>query len=634
MTIRVIAAVVDTKQLRLYKEDGSTVDIPQGDARLAQLLEQCKPLSNPKAFRLPVNGSGQAYVEVQFEVPEKVRENAFGDYEKKAGGFTKFFRVVKTKISHLFGDGQVDDTPVAHVTPTQFGELPILELDAPVSAPETPKIDAAIADIMAHAEPVSSETFDDNDTTENHTIVAVTDNGKGKVVAVPGVEALKGHVAHAIKLGNTKGMDAFLKRLGAAISQRGHSVQDVLRFMERGDLPVADDGCIIAYKVLRSTNKVDNSPLGQGIFVDCHTGKVEQRVGSFVTQSIDLIRQDKSQCGTGLHIARRAYLRSFGGDIIVMVKIRPEDVIVVPEGEPDKMRVKGYHILAKIPKDEHVKLRSNEAMVGTNALKLLTMAIAGDHIDIIETVEITSASGGSFTRIPVETSKNYVPSVKKETPKTAPIPEPMKKVEPVLDAPRVDPKAVAKEIEAKKAEAPKTKAQEARELYTNGKITELNAFKKKAKKSWEALGFSHEEIVLLAGSKGELITSPVTNGQPAVQPAPVQEKIPNKKTHAAIKEVRDGKAKKTGTVAETMKELNKPTSKKKKETKPVATPTPTLTGTRAEVARILFDQAVAGDKSRWGTLWRHQKDCKKSWKILGFTDREVERIKVNKPDHI
>ena len=591
MTIRVIAAVVDTKQLRLYKEDGSTVDILQGDARLAQLLEQCKPLSNPKAFRLPVNGSGQAYVEVQFEVPEKVRENAFGDYEKKAGGFTKFFRVVKAKIGHLFGDGQIDDTPVAHVAPTQLGELPTLGLGTSISAPETPKIDAAIADIMTHAEPVSSETFDDNDTTENHTIVAVTDNGKGKVVAVPGVEALKGHVAHATKLGNTKGMDAFLKRLAAFITQREHTVQDVLKFMERGDLPVADDGCIIAYKVLKTPDNAETA----NVFVDCHSGKIKQRVGSYVCQDEKLVDPSRrTECSTGLHIARRGYLGSFGGNIIVMVKIRPEDVIAVPYGDPNKIRVKGYHILAKIPSNEHSKLRSNTAMTDSNALKLLTMAIAGDHIGIIEEVRVTEARGGGVVITPMNAEKVHQPSLKKDTAKTAPIPEPMKKIEPVLDAPKVDPKAVAKEVEAKKAEAPKTKAQEARELYINGKITELNAFKKKAKKSWETLGFSHEEIVLLAGSNGELVT-----------------------------------------VAETMKELNKPTpTPKKKETKPVATPAPTLTGTRAEVARTLFDQAVAGDKSRWGTLWRHQKDCKKSWKILGFTDREIERIKVNKPDHI
>ncbi len=605
MTIRVIAAIVNTKQLRLYKEDGSTVDIPQGDPRLAQLLEQCKPLSNPKAFRLPVNGSGQAYVEVEFEVPEKVRENAFGDYEKKTGGLTKFFRVVKTKIAHLFGDAQVDDAPVVHVAPTQLGEIP--------------KMDAAIADIMAHAEPVSSETFDDNDTTENHTIVAVTDNGRGKVVAVPGVEALKGHVAHAAKLDNTKGMEAFLKRLGAFITQRGHTVQDVLKFMERGDLPVADDGCIIAYKVLKTPDNAETA----NVFVDCHSGRIKQRVGSYVCQDEKLVDPSRrTECSTGLHIARRGYLGSFSGNIIVMVKIRPEDVIAVPHGDPNKIRVKGYHILAKIPSNEHSKLRSNTAMTDSNALKLLTMAIAGEHIGIIEEVRVTKAKGGGVIITPMNAEKAHQPSLKRDTAKTAPIPEPVKKAEPVLDAPKVDPKAVAKEVEAKKAEAPKTKAQQARELYTNGKIAELNAFKKKAKKSWEALGFSHEEIVLFAGSKGELVTNPVTNDQPAIGKMSKAEIIKQEKAISAITPV-----------VEAISEANEPTLKKK-ERKSVATPAPTLTGTRAEVARTLFDQAVAGDKSRWGTLWRHQKDCKKSWKILGFTDREIERIKVNKPDHI
>lgn len=631
MTIRVIAAVVDTKQLRLYKEDGSTVDIPQGDARLAQLLEQCKPLSNPKASRLPINGSGQAYVEVQFEVPKKVRENAFGDYEKKAGGFTKFFRVVKTKISHLFGDGQIDDTPIVHVPPIQFGKLP---------TSETPKMDAAIADIMAHAEPVSSETFDDNDTTENHTIVAVTDNGKGKVVAVPGVEALKGHIAHAAKLGSTKGMEAFLKRLGAFITQREHTVQDVLKFMERGDLPLAEDGCIIAYKVLKTPDNAETA----NIFVDCYSGKIKQRVGSYVCQDEKLVNPSRrTECSTGLHIARRGYLGSFGGNIIVMVKIRPEDVIAVPHGDANKIRVKGYHILAKIPSNEHHKLRSNTAMTDSNALKLLTMAIAGEHIGIIEEVRITEAKGGGVVITPMNAEKIHQPSLKKDTAKTAPIPEPVKKIELVLDAPKVDPKVVAKEVEAKKAETPKTKAQEARELYTNGKITELNALKKKAKKSWEALGFSHKEIILFVGPKGELVTSPITSGQPAVGKMSKAETIKQEKAVSAVtpvvEAVSEAEEPKSKKVKTTPKAKSAPAAKPivepmKKEMKPVATIAPTLTGTRAEVARTLFEQAVAGDKSRWGTLWRHQKDCKKSWQILGFTDREIERIKVNKPDHI
>lgn len=55
---------------------------------------------------------------------------------------------------------------------------------------------------------------------------------------------------------------------------------------------------------------------------------------------------------------------------------------------------------------------------------------------------------------------------------------------------------------------------------------------------------------------------------------------------------------------------------------------------RVEEARMLFDQACAGDRTRWGSLWLFQKNCKKGWDKLGFTPREIERIKINKPDYI
>lgn len=60
---------------------------------------------------------------------------------------------------------------------------------------------------------------------------------------------------------------------------------------------------------------------------------------------------------------------------------------------------------------------------------------------------------------------------------------------------------------------------------------------------------------------------------------------------------------------------------------------------RQKEARDLYIRATGADgnpadRSRWGTLWTLQKKWKKGWKILGFTDREIERIKVNKPDWV
>lgn len=60
---------------------------------------------------------------------------------------------------------------------------------------------------------------------------------------------------------------------------------------------------------------------------------------------------------------------------------------------------------------------------------------------------------------------------------------------------------------------------------------------------------------------------------------------------------------------------------------------------RQQEARTLFDRATGADgnppdRSRWGTLWLKQKEWKKGWKVLGFTPREIERIKLNKPDWV
>lgn len=47
---------------------------------------------------------------------------------------------------------------------------------------------------------------------------------------------------------------------------------------------------------------------------------------------------------------------------------------------------------------------------------------------------------------------------------------------------------------------------------------------------------------------------------------------------------------------------------------------------RVTRAREFFEQR------RWRELWQLKQTAKYSWKNLGFTDREAERIKLNKPD--
>ena len=143
-----------------------------------------------------------------------------------------------------------------------------------------------------------------------------------------------------------------------------------------------------------------------------------------------------------------------------------------------------------------------------------------------------------------------------------------------------------------------TVADRARALFNAKDFTALIAFKKQAKKGWDKLGFTPSETDQILGSQ----PTPAATAPKTVAAKPVE----NKKEEASVATA------------------------------------PTLIGTRAEVARTLYDQATGTgsatgqkpDKSRWTSLWIHRKECKKSWEILGFNAKEVERIKLNKPDHV
>lgn len=605
----IVAAVVDTQQLTMYKEDGSTLIIKQGDDRLRPIVDQITPilLKNEVAT-------------IDFDHAP----NPYNTFEEKSSGLVKFFRVAKKVVSSLFGSS-------APVEPAIVGRFPGT---AQADDSKLATAQVAINDIMAHAIPAGADNFSESfnsgsEAEGGDTIIAVVNN---KVV--PGVEKIQQHVSHSARLGSTLGTENFLRRISAVVEQRGHTVQELLRFMEKGDLPIADDGSIIAYKVLRSTDK-------PGVFVDCHTKKVHQRVGSFVCQ--DKVDESRRQeCASGLHVARRAYIGCFPGDIITLIKVAPEDVVAVPHGEPNKMRARGYHIIGVIPPEIHGVLRSNKPMTSDErAAKLLGAAIKGQHPARLEEVRIRGASGNDIV-----TTQLVKDGTKKETSPSIKNVEPVKAIDdrPVENAAdMVDPKAVSKEVAAHKAAAPQPvpagilvtdQPKEAKKVVSPRQeraqsllsliikstdpiqvreaVQQLLAHKKAAKVSWTSLGLSEDTPATIERA----LSIPIP--EPKAEPTP---KVPNAETRAAIKELRAGKATKP------IKELNPTAPKPPKETTK-------MTGTRAEVARVLFDQAAAGDKSRWGSLWQHQKECKKSWTILGFNAREIERIKTNKPDWV
>jgi hypothetical protein len=466
INIRVIAAVLDTQHLLLYKEDGSTISIPQGDIRLQKILDTVVPQINR-----------QGWAEFKEE-----HLNSYAGFEKKTG--IKLFRVLKETVKSLFST----DEERAHVDTTKpitVGKVPV-RADAQASAisqvqsivqaepKEKPqrRVPTLGEGLLTNAQPVKE---DDHPLQHNETIVAVVGDN-----VIPGVEMLKGQMDHIQRGNSTVGMTKLLERLGKMIGQRGHSVEDILRFLERGDLPVADDGSIIAYKVLKTYGNSREFDRRGGLFFDCHTGQVPQQVGSVVRVDETLVDKNRrNECSNGLHIARRGYIGNFSGDVLVLCKIEPEDIITVPHNDPNKVRVCAYHIIAQISHEDHQKLRANRPMTDNEEAQiLLAKAIAGDHIGKIEEVRITKQGGqGIQTKqlIPLD-DFNYIAdketvkalpavvpaSIKEEAPSTLPKAKAQAKATAlVIDdpktGPKVDPKAVAIKQAAVKAKATKKK---------------------------------------------------------------------------------------------------------------------------------------------------------------------------------
>jgi len=451
--IQVVGAVVDVRQLTLYKSDGTTFTIPQGDPRVARIVSEITPVLS--------SGNGAvATVDVS-------TENHYSRYETRSLSMVKLFRIAKAALGALLNAEESKEK----VQPRTIGST---------------NLEDAIAQIMKNAIPASSPDFhSDGLATQDsdETVVALVD---GKIVS--GVENLESQMANASREGNsTVGLDNFLRRVASV--PRQHSVDDLLNFMKRGDLPIADDGSIVIYKALRRK--------GDG-YVDIHSGRVTQKVGSLVIMDESLVDHDRrNECSNGLHVARRQYLRGFPGDVCVLAKVNPEDAIAVPEYDANKMRVCAYHILCELPEEGYKALMRNEPFTSNGeAQKLLGSVIAGNHVGILEEVRITGDRGTGLIITPrVIGAPRVAPPLMEER-----LAQAITDAEDKPTGPMVDVKSVAQQVQAAKAQSRADKAQGLYMEYldaTNETDAQKAAqalldYKRTAKVSWEKLGFSSD----------------------------------------------------------------------------------------------------------------------------------------------
>lgn len=416
-TLTFIALVQNKDKCIVYLKDGTT-----------KVFLNDNPIVEKLIAALPqIALYGSATVEIE---EEEYLENSIINFFKNND--LKFFVTLKDTIKELLADEVVLDAIVS-IAKKYFGE------------------------------PVD----------EKSTIIAITKDNE----PVIGIEKLTKHFSHAMKTGNPIGLTNLIKRLGKI--KRNHTVEDVLKFLEDSDLPIADNGDIIAYKLL--DREGDH-------FVDCHTHKIKQHVGSYVFMDEKLVDPDRStECSCGLHIARRDYLGSFGGDVCVLVYVRPEDIIAVPHGDTRKVRVCAYHIIAELsPKLKELVMSDKPMTSEPEGEELLRKAIVGDHLGVNDVTEITKDMGEGVVYTKVDK-----PSKKKTVRKVTP------KEKKALDDTSLSKEEQRKFLtEAMTYESPKKALMT---LVQKPKLTQeearlVLALRKRMKKGWNALGIDPDKV--------------------------------------------------------------------------------------------------------------------------------------------
>lgn len=522
--VTIVGISVDAQNAVLYLEDGSTVTIAQGDPRLPNIVNAAKK-------HIPLEGSAV----IDIAEPVKVR-NEFKETEEGTGGLIKFFRVAKSFIKKFIDTESPEkvDESVAHISPLELGIKPgqtILDveeaddttyaLEAQPTAVEavvdTPVAEEVKSVVLTNDQKIDlatirmrelagkGSTVDDPDfhkpiTDEDPDTIVAVNTQTGSVI--PHAHKLSSQMKAASKLKDFRGFVNFLNRLEPVLKDRGHSAEDLMKFIEFGDLPIADDGCIVIYKRLKKYNNT---------FVDVHSGRIKQNVGSYVFMKPGLVDPNRRQdCSNGLHVASLGYLSSFSGNVTVMAKVRPEDVFAVPEYSHTKMRVCGYHILAVLPESLRTHVNSGGSISSIpEGKELLNKVLRGAHVGITELVEVGGHNGSNVTYTKVEnTEAAKAEEVKvdlvKETLEQSDLSEaaPTEKVSPVLATDLKEPTpVVAPEIKKSKLDVLFESFESA---YVEGDLAKARTLannivesKKRAKKGWDKLGFNQGDVDLL-----------------------------------------------------------------------------------------------------------------------------------------
>ena len=302
--------------------------------------------------------------------------------------------------------------------------------------------------------------------------------GNGPIPAEP----LQDLIKHSHATGNNAALQALMNRISTI--DRQHSVEDLVRFIENSQMPVTADGRLVAFKRVQKRSDGNN--------YDVHSGTILNNVGCRVQMDIEFVDPDRARdCSYGLHVASRGYLRGFGGNTLLLILVNPEDVIAVPEYDPKKVRVCSYDIVHEFTPEDMEHILSGDALNNSvwapinNLMKGTTYMInqivqCGKHGMTPQATDTEVVSAQASESV----SEDYYKEVKNSRTKEYSKEEAVKAI---------------KQVKSKNKFRDLYDLFEKAEGWTDQKsrFADLQLYKRKQKKSWQALGATDEEAKAL-----------------------------------------------------------------------------------------------------------------------------------------
>ncbi len=189
------------------------------------------------------------------------------------------------------------------------------------------------------------------------------------------------------------------------------AIKELYLFIEACELPITEDGCFIAYKIVKND------------YMDIYSGTVRNMVGDKPSMHRQLVDDNRNNtCSKGLHFCSKAYLGHYGSgsranDRCMLVKINPADVVSIPSDYNNaKGRAWTYEVVGEVARsDWRATLATSDytdrAVVSSTGTELVGSSCSTSRMDYIRCVIDASSyyygpnSGNWY-------DQSFIPSIK------------------------------------------------------------------------------------------------------------------------------------------------------------------------------------------------------------------------------